>query len=94
MIQEYDCLIAPLMTEKTMNSGKEGVYVFRVNINATKLDVRKAVEKVFNVKVAKVNVLNRNGKKRVFRGRRGMTISKRHAVVRLSEGSINFEGGI
>jgi large subunit ribosomal protein L23 len=94
MIQEYDCLIVPVMTEKAMNSGKDGVYVFRVNTCATKLDVKKSVEKVFNVKVAKVNVLNRNGKKRSFRGKVGNTMSKRFAVVRLAEGSINFEGGI
>jgi large subunit ribosomal protein L23 len=94
MVQEYDCLIAPVMTEKTMNSGKEGVYVFKIVTSATKLDVKRAVEKVFNVKVAKVNVLNRIGKKRVFRGKRGETMSRKHAVVRLSEGSINFEGGV
>jgi large subunit ribosomal protein L23 len=94
MISEYDCLIAPVMTEKTMNSQKEGVHVFRVNENAAKLDVRRAVEKIFNVKVAQVNVLNRKGKKRVFRGKIGNTQSRKYAVVRLSEGAINFEGGI
>jgi large subunit ribosomal protein L23 len=82
------------MTEKSMNSGKEGVYVFKVDANATKFEIKRAVEKVFNVKVNKVNVLNRKGKKRVFRGKTGDTTSKRHAVVRLSEGVINFEGGI
>jgi large subunit ribosomal protein L23 len=90
----YDCLIVPVMTEKSMNSGKEGVYVFRVNINASKLDVKAAVEKVFSVKVAKVSVLNRKGKTRTFRGKIGNTAYKKHAVVRLSEGTINFEGGI
>ncbi|MDR2646457.1 MAG: 50S ribosomal protein L23 [Holosporaceae bacterium] len=94
MTQEYDCLIVPVMTEKTMNSGKGGVYVFKVDVNATKLDIKKSVEKVFDVKVAKVNVLNRGGKKRVFRGKTGKTTSRRHAVVCLSAGVINFEGGI
>ncbi|GHU16505.1 50S ribosomal protein L23 [Alphaproteobacteria bacterium] len=95
MISEYDCLIAPVMTEKAMNSGKEGVYVFRVHTEATKLDVSRAVEKVFDgVKVAKVNVLNRNGKIRKFRGRTGLTKPRKLAIVRLAEGSINFEGGI
>jgi large subunit ribosomal protein L23 len=94
MTQEYDCLIIPVMTEKTMSSGKDGVYVFKVNVNATKLDIKKSVEKIFDVKVAKVNVLNRDGKRRVFRGRVGKTASRRHAVVRLSSGVINFESGI
>ena len=94
MISEYDCLIAPVMTEKTMNSNKDGVHVFRVSACATKLDVRRAVEKVFKVKVAKVNILNRDGKKRTFRGKVGETAGRRIAVVSLSEGKINFEGGI
>jgi large subunit ribosomal protein L23 len=82
------------MTEKTMNSSKDGVHVFRVDANATKFDIKRAIEKVFSVKVAKINVVNRKGKKRAFKGRVGETQLKRHAVVRLSEGSINFEGGI
>jgi large subunit ribosomal protein L23 len=81
------------MTEKAMSSAK-GVYVFKVAAEATKFDVKRAVEKVFDVKVGKVNVLNRKGKARVFRGKRGNTAGSRHAVVYLSEGSINFEGGI
>ncbi|MBE6447032.1 MAG: 50S ribosomal protein L23 [Alphaproteobacteria bacterium] len=93
MISEYDCLVVPVMTEKSMNS-KEGVHVFKVNTKATKLDITRAVEKVFKVKVAKVNVLNRKGKKKTFRGRAGETKATKIAIVRLSEGVINFEGGI
>lgn len=92
MISEYDCLIAPVMTEKAM---KGGAYVFRVLPNATKHDIARAVEKVFSgVKVAGVSVLNRDGKKKTFRGKRGVTKSRKLAFVKLSEGSINFEGGI
>ncbi len=94
MMSEYDCLVAPVMTEKAMNSGKDGVYVFRVHVNATKLDVTNAVEKVFKVKVSKVNILNRNGKRKTFRNKKGVTKPRKIAVVRLSDGSINFEGGI
>jgi large subunit ribosomal protein L23 len=94
MISEYDCLLAPVMTEKAMNSGKDGVYVFKIHINANKLDVSRAVEKIFDVKVSRVNILNRRGKKRVFRRVLGETKPRKIAVVRLSEGTINFEGGI
>ena len=93
MISEYDCLVVPVMTEKSMNS-KEGVHVFKVNTKATKFDIIRSVEKVFNVKVAKVNVLNRVGKKKTFRGRAGETKPTKFAIVRLAEGVINFEGGI
>ncbi len=94
MISEYDCLLSPVMTEKAMNSGKEGVYVFKIHVDATKHDVTRAVEKVFNVKVSKVNVLNRVGKAKTFRGRRGNTSPRRIAIVRLESGTINFEGGV
>lgn len=94
MISEYDCLLAPIMTEKAMNSGKDGIYVFKVHHDATKIDISRAVEKVFNVKVSKVNVLNRIGKKKSFRGKHGETKPRRLAVVRLESGTINFEGGI
>jgi large subunit ribosomal protein L23 len=94
MISEYDCLIAPVMTEKAMNRGKDSVYEFRIHPDAIKSDVSRAVEKVFGVKVAKVNVLNRVGKKKVFRRTIGETKPRKIAIVRLSEGTINFEGGI
>ena len=94
MISEYDCLLAPVMTEKAMTSGRDGVYVFKIHLDATKLDVSRAIEKIFDVKVSKVNVLNRKGKSRTFRGRRGVTKSKKFAVVRLASGTINYEGGI
>jgi large subunit ribosomal protein L23 len=82
------------MTEKTSNTVKDSVYVFKINLNATKSDVKMAVEKVFKVKVAKVNLFNRKGKRRTFRGRVGEKESSKFAIVSLSEGSINFEGGI
>ncbi len=92
MISEYDCLIVPVMTEKSMNAGN-GVHVFKVNIDATKFDVKRAVEKIFEVKVSKVNILNRYGKKKTFRGKIGETKPIKLARVHLSEGVINFEGG-
>ncbi|MDR1551594.1 MAG: 50S ribosomal protein L23 [Holosporaceae bacterium] len=93
MLHEYDCLIAPVMTEKAMSSSKDGVHVFHVHGCATKYDIKKAVEKVFAVSVEKVTVQNRKGKKRVFRGKLGKTQAKKLAVVRLSKGTISFEGG-
>lgn len=94
MLSVYDCLIAPVMTEKTTNTVKDGVHTFKVNPVATKCDVKRAVEKIFNVKVSGVNMLNRPGKKKVFRGKIGRTDARKFAIVTLSEGSINFEGGI
>lgn len=93
MMSEYDCLLSPVMTEKSMKN-ESGVYVFKVHGCSTKTDVRKAVEKVFSVKVSSVNILNRNGKKKNFRRVQGETKARKIAFVRLSEGTINYEGGI
>jgi len=88
-----DIIVRPLITEKSMNSG-EKCYSFEVMKDATKPEIANAVEEMFGVKVAKVNVLNRKGKKKTFRGRAGETKATKIAIVRLSEGVINFEGGI
>lgn len=93
MLSIFDCLIAPVMTEKSTNTAKDGVHVFQVHTAANKTTVKTAVEMLFKVKVAKVNILNRPGKKKVFRGRYGNTAPRKFAIVTLSEGSINFEGG-
>jgi large subunit ribosomal protein L23 len=86
-----NCLITPIMTEKSNAALEHGVHVFLVAPKATKSQVKKAVESLFSVKVAHVNILTRVGKKRVFRRRIGYTSSSRHAYVRLKEGMINLE---
>ena len=83
-----DVLIAPVISEKSYDLLEEGIYVFRVHRSASKPEIRRAVESIFDVKVAKVNTLNRKGKKR--RNRRNNTVGKRpdtkRAIVTLVEG--------
>jgi large subunit ribosomal protein L23 len=88
-----NCLVAPIMTEKSNAALEHGIHVFLVAPKATKDQVKKAVESLFSVKVAQVNILTRVGKKRTFRRRIGCTSSSRRAYVRLKEGTINLEGG-
>ena len=92
MSSNYDVLLAPVMTEKSMS--RNGVYTFLVAKKANKMDIQKSVEEIFNVKIASVNVLNRKGKSKWFRGEGGQHADRKFAIVRLSEGSINYEGGI
>ncbi|MEY2474436.1 MAG: large subunit ribosomal protein [Actinomycetota bacterium] len=70
-----DVLIKPVVSEKSYGLQDAGVYTFIVQPNATKPEIRDAVEKIFNVKVAKVNTLNRPGKRK--RNRRSFTFGKR-----------------
>ena len=63
-----DIIIKPIITEKSNVEMQAGKYTFEVNKKATKVDVKRAVEKLFNVKVLKVNTINVSGKeKRVGR---------------------------
>ncbi|MGN0347732.1 MAG: 50S ribosomal protein L23 [Lachnospiraceae bacterium] len=91
-VQYYDVILQPLVTEKSMNSMAEKKYTFLVHPEATKTQVKDAVEKMFEgTKVAKVNTINQDGKKK----RRGTTIGKtakvKKAIVQLTADSKDIE---
>jgi large subunit ribosomal protein L23 len=81
-------IVAPVVSEKSYALMEEGVYTFIVQPTATKPQIRDAVQKIFGVKVAKVNTLNRQGKRK--RSRRTFTFGKRpdtkRAIVTLVAG--------
>ncbi len=83
-----EVLVRPVVSEKSYGLMDDGAYVFVVASNATKIEIRKAVEQAFSVRVTKVNTLNRKGKRR--RNRRSNTIGHRpdtkRAVVTLHAG--------
>ncbi len=88
-------LLAPHVSEKSATaSEKSNQYVFRVRSDATKPEIKAAVELMFEVKVDDVNVLNRVGKARKFRNVTGQRKGFKKAYVRLVSGqSIDFAGG-
>jgi len=90
----YEVLLAPHISEKTsVASEMEGRHTFRVAKNATKLEVRKAVEKLFEVEVKSVQMLNVRGKTKRFGQAEGKRSDWKKAIVRLSEGQdIDFTG--
>ncbi|MEX2659108.1 MAG: 50S ribosomal protein L23 [Acidimicrobiales bacterium] len=83
-----DVIIAPVVSEKSYALLDTGAYTFRIHPDATKIQVRQAVEQIFDVKVAKVTTANRKGKRK--RNRRTFTFGKRpdtkRAIVTLVEG--------
>ena len=92
VIKYYDVILSPVITEKSMNAMADKKYTFYVHTDATKTQVKEAVEKMFEgTKVAKVNTMNLEGKNR----RRGMTIGKtakkKKAIVQLTEDSADIE---
>ena len=92
MKTSYDIIVRPIITEQSMEAVDLKKYVFEVQKDATKADVKKAVEEVFGVKVDKVSTLNVRAKaKRTGRYPEGMTRTWKKAVVKLSADSKNIE---
>ena len=79
-------LRAPLISEKTARMGEHNQYVFEVAPEATKAEVKAAIEQLFEVKVEAVNVVNVKGKSKSFRYRPGHRASMRKAYIRLAAG--------
>ena len=88
-----DIIISPVITEKTSVVTSDGkTYVFKVNKNANKFQIKDAVEKAFGVKVAKVNTLNTKPKDRRVGKYTGMTSKYKKAIVTLEKGNtISFD---
>ena len=76
-----DIIIKPIITEKSNDGLQEGKYTFKVNRKATKVDIAKAVEKLFGVKVLKVNTINVNGKEKRVGRNVGKTSDWKKAIV-------------
>ncbi|MDC0936568.1 50S ribosomal protein L23 [Pirellulales bacterium] len=91
-LQPHQVIIKPLVTEKGMHrSSRNNAYAFEINRLATKADVRRAVEELFEVKVLKVHTQNRKGKPRRTKFRQGYTKDWKKAIVTLDpEHRINF----
>ena len=91
-IKYYDVILRPVITEKSMNMMSDKKYTLYVHPEATKIQVKEAVEKMFNgTKVSSVNTMNIDGKKR----RRGMTVGRtaksKKAIVQLTADSADIE---
>ena len=76
-----DIILAPVVTEKSSTEIQDGKYTFKVNKKATKIDVKRAVEKLFNVKVLKVNTMHVNGKTKRVGYHVGKTFDWKKAIV-------------
>ena len=81
-----DVILSPIVSEKSYALLDQNAYTFMVHPNANKTEIRQAVETIWDVKVAKVNTLNRKGKTKRFRFTQGRRPDTKRAVVRLVEG--------
>ena len=84
----YDVIRRPVITEKSTAASEHNKVIFLVAPQATKAEIKAAVEALFKVKVTKVNTLVRKGKSRRFRGIAGRTGDTKRAIVTLQEGQM------
>jgi len=94
MKSSRDIIIKPIVTEKSMNAAAFNKYTFEVAKTANKLEIRKAVEDIFKVKVTKINTLNVPAKFRRYGKYSGLTRSWKKAVVTLKAGDKIEVGGV
>jgi len=91
----YDILLGPVVTEKSTMGSEYNQVTFRVALDATKPEIKEAVESLFNVKVTNVNTNRTNGKVKRFRGRIGKRSDFKKAMVTLEDGqTIDVTTGI
>ena len=94
-LRAYDIVRSPVITEKATQGSEHNQVTFRVPLDATKPEIKAAVEAVFNVKVKAVNTLRTLGKTKRFRGFLGKRSDTKKAIVSLAEGqSIDVTTGV
>ena len=85
--EHYDLIKKPVITEKATMASEHGAVVFQVAMDATKPQIKEAVEAIFSVKVKAVNTTITKGKSKKFRGRAGERSDKKKAYVTLEAGN-------
>ena len=94
-IEDFDVLLGPIVTEKATSLSEHGQIVFKVRIDATKVQIRRAVERLFDVKGTRVNTIRVTGKTKLFRQTLGRRSNYKKAVVTLAEGqNIDYLAGL
>ena len=91
MRSAYDVIIKPVISEQSMDMAQEKKYTFKVAVDASKTEVRLAVEEIFGVEVKKVNIMNYDGKVKRMGRYVGRTAAYKKAIVTLTEKSKEIE---
>jgi large subunit ribosomal protein L23 len=85
-LSAYDVILSPIITEKSSMVSEHNHVIFKVRRDATKTEIKAAIEQLFKVKVLAVNTLTRKGKTKHFRGVKGRQQDVKKAIVKLAEG--------
>ena len=91
----YDIIKFPVVTEKSTKISENNQFIFKVAVDSSKEDIKKAIEKVFKVKVKAINTIKVKGKRKVFKGTKGKRSDFKKAVVTLVKGeTLDYSGGV
>ena len=91
----YDKILFPVVTEKSTNLSAQNKIVFKVHQKANKKNLKKNIEKIFKVNVTKINIINKQTREKITRGRKIKVIGYKKAIVTLKKGqNIDLTTGI
>ncbi len=91
----YDKIISPIVTEKSTNLSEQNKIVFKVPSNANKDNLKRNIEKIFKVTVTKVNIINKQNRTKLTRGKKIKVSGYKKAIITLKKGqSIDLTTGI
>ena len=94
-IHLYDTIISPVVTEKSTNLSEQNKIVFKVSNKSNKINLKKNIEKIFKVNVIKVNIINKQSRKKITRGKKVKIQGYKKAIITLKKGqSIDLTTGI
>ena len=94
-IHLYDKILSPIVTEKYTNLSEQNKIVFKVPTGANKINLKKNIEKIFKVNVTKINIINKQNRTKVTRGKKVKVSGFKKAIITLKKGqSIDLTTGI
>ncbi|MEK9786655.1 MAG: 50S ribosomal protein L23 [Candidatus Pelagibacter sp.] len=91
----YDKILSPLVTEKTTNLSEQNKIVFKVPATANKKNLKTNIEKIFKVNVTKINIINKQNRTKLTRGKKVKVAGFKKAIITLKKGqSIDLTTGV
>ena len=94
-IHLYDKILFPVVTEKSTNLSEQNKIVFKVPARANKINLKRSIEKIFKVNVTKINIINKQPRLKISRGRKVNITGYKKAIITLKKGqSIDLTTGI
>ena len=94
-IHLYDKILSPFVTEKSTSLSDQNKIVFKVSNKANKINLKKNIEKIFKVNVTKINIINKQPRKKIVKGKKVKVSGYKKAIITLKKGqSIDLTTGI